>query len=146
MGCHFLLQGIFPTQGLNLGLLHCRWTLYPLSHQRSPHAGRGTGKCLERWRHLVGSKRKQGQWGWRVVGNEIREVKRSGRVHNVKGLYAIVQVGIDSGNHQRLSRGAMPSNVTVKDDLEVVRVQRQKQRDKVGGCYNNLGEVVRLKY
>ena len=28
-----LLQGIFPTQGLNLGLPHCRQTLYPLSHQ-----------------------------------------------------------------------------------------------------------------
>ena len=23
VGCHFLLKGIFPTQGLNLGLLHC---------------------------------------------------------------------------------------------------------------------------
>ena len=30
--CHFFLQGIFPTQGLNLGLLHCRHTLYLLSH------------------------------------------------------------------------------------------------------------------
>ena len=31
MGCHFLLQGIFLTQGLNprvLRLLHCRWVLY----------------------------------------------------------------------------------------------------------------------
>ena len=27
VGCHFLLQGIFPTQGLNLGLPHCRQTL-----------------------------------------------------------------------------------------------------------------------
>ena len=36
MGCHFLLQGIFPTQGLNLGLLHCRQMLYRLSHGRSP--------------------------------------------------------------------------------------------------------------
>ena len=35
VGCHFLLQGIFPTQGLNLGLLHCRQTLYHLSHQGS---------------------------------------------------------------------------------------------------------------
>ena len=26
-----LLQGIFPTQGLNPGLLHCRWILYQLS-------------------------------------------------------------------------------------------------------------------
>ena len=34
--CHFLLQGIFPIQGLNLGLLHCRQILYLLSHQGSP--------------------------------------------------------------------------------------------------------------
>ena len=34
VGCHFLLQGIFPTQGSNLGLPHCRHTLYPLRHQR----------------------------------------------------------------------------------------------------------------
>ena len=27
VGCHFLLQGIFPTQGLNLGLPHCRQML-----------------------------------------------------------------------------------------------------------------------
>ena len=33
VGCYFLLQGIFPTQGLNLGLLHCRQTLYPRNHQ-----------------------------------------------------------------------------------------------------------------
>ena len=31
-----LLQGIFPTQGLNPGLPHCRWILYYLSHQRNP--------------------------------------------------------------------------------------------------------------
>ena len=35
VGCHFLLQGIFPTQGSNLGLPHCRQTLYQLSHQGS---------------------------------------------------------------------------------------------------------------
>ena len=32
-----LLQGIFPTQGLNPGLLHCRQILYHMSYQRSPH-------------------------------------------------------------------------------------------------------------
>ena len=26
--CHALLQGIFPTQGLNLHLLNCRWSFY----------------------------------------------------------------------------------------------------------------------
>ena len=35
VGCHFLLQGIFLTRRLNPGLLHCRQTLYPLSHQGS---------------------------------------------------------------------------------------------------------------
>ena len=33
--CHFLLQGIFPTQGSNPGLLHCGRMLYHLSHQGS---------------------------------------------------------------------------------------------------------------
>ena len=35
MGCHFLLQGIFPTQGSNPGVLNCMWILYHLSHQES---------------------------------------------------------------------------------------------------------------
>ena len=33
VGCYFLLQGIFPTKGLNPGLPHCRQTLHPLNHQ-----------------------------------------------------------------------------------------------------------------
>ena len=32
-----LLQGIFPTQGLNPDLLHCRQILYQLSHKGSPN-------------------------------------------------------------------------------------------------------------
>ena len=35
VGCHCLLQEIFPTQGLNPGLVHCKQTLYRLSHQGS---------------------------------------------------------------------------------------------------------------
>ena len=31
-----LIQPIFPTKGLNPGLLHCWWILYQLSHQGSP--------------------------------------------------------------------------------------------------------------
>ena len=40
VGCYFLLQGIFPTQGPNpdlLGLLHWQVDSLPLSHQGSPH-------------------------------------------------------------------------------------------------------------
>ena len=36
VGCHALLQGIFPTQGSNPGLPHCRQILHWLSHQGSP--------------------------------------------------------------------------------------------------------------
>ena len=36
VGIHSLLQGIFPTQGLNLGLLHCGQILYCLSHKGRP--------------------------------------------------------------------------------------------------------------
>ena len=37
--CHFLLQGIFLTQGSNPKCLHCRQTLYCLSHQGTPRVG-----------------------------------------------------------------------------------------------------------
>ena len=36
VGSHFLLQGIFPTQGWNLSLLHWQACSLPLSHERSP--------------------------------------------------------------------------------------------------------------
>ena len=36
VGSLSLLQGIFPTQGSNPGLPHCRQILYQLSHKRSP--------------------------------------------------------------------------------------------------------------
>ena len=42
---HALLWGIFPTQGSNLGLLHCGQILYPLSHKESP--------C---WNMMIGAK------------------------------------------------------------------------------------------
>ena len=36
VGCHFLLQGNFSTQGLNVGLLPSRQIPYRVSHQGSP--------------------------------------------------------------------------------------------------------------
>ena len=36
VGSPSLLQGIFPTQGSNPGLLHCRQILYQLGHKGSP--------------------------------------------------------------------------------------------------------------
>ena len=54
VGCHARLQGIFPTQGLNLHLLHCRWILYPLNHLGSPQQRIILPKC--HYRH-----------GWEIV-------------------------------------------------------------------------------
>ena len=52
---HSLLQGIFPIQGSNLGLLHCRWILYCLSHWGGPwlHVYLGMGYSLASWRMLL---------------------------------------------------------------------------------------------
>ena len=36
VGCHFLLQGIFPTQGSNLHLLHCTRILYHWATRETP--------------------------------------------------------------------------------------------------------------
>ena len=36
VGSLSLLQGIFPTQESNRGLLHCRWILHQLRYQGSP--------------------------------------------------------------------------------------------------------------
>ena len=54
VGCHALLQGIFPTQGLNPGLLHCRRIPDLLSHQGIP-------KKAECWRTDAFK-----LWSWRV--------------------------------------------------------------------------------
>ena len=60
VGCHFLLQAIFPTQGLNLGLLHCWQILYHLSHQGNPKEynsiwllSQSVSKCLILRNHTI---------------------------------------------------------------------------------------------
>ena len=49
MGSLSHLQGIFPTQGWNPGLPHCRWILYQLSHQGSPSFLLHLVTCYEIW-------------------------------------------------------------------------------------------------
>ena len=59
VGSLSLLQGIFPTQGLNWGLLHCRQILYQLSHKGSP-------RILE-WVAYPFSSRSSWSRNWTVV-------------------------------------------------------------------------------
>ena len=52
VGCHALLQGIFPTQGSNLCLPHCRQILCHLRHQGNPKSCLETSKWIQSHRHL----------------------------------------------------------------------------------------------
>ena len=56
VGCHFLLQGIFLTQGSNSGLLHCRF-----------FTSEPPGKFSKRWWEGGGSSRRR---GWCSLGRE----------------------------------------------------------------------------
>ena len=47
VGSLSLLQRIFPNQGLNPGLPHCRQILYQLSHKGSPNTGVGSLSLLQ---------------------------------------------------------------------------------------------------
>ena len=60
-GCHFLLQGIFLTQGLNPGLLYCRQMLYRLSHQGQDQMSSAEPRAQPRLMHFCASSLKV-QW------------------------------------------------------------------------------------
>ena len=65
VGCHSLLQGIFPTQGSNLGLLHWQVDSLPLSHQGSPTVGYRRGHDQNVYRQLSTAK-------WKEQVSELR--------------------------------------------------------------------------
>ena len=52
VGCHLLLQGNFPTQELNPGLLHWRQVLYWLSYAGSPTWRPAWAICIP-WRLIL---------------------------------------------------------------------------------------------
>ena len=64
--CHFLLQGIFPTQESNWGLSHCRQMLYRLNHQ-------GSWLIAKSW--LIGKDSDAGRdWGQKEKGTTEDEM------------------------------------------------------------------------
>ena len=58
MGSHSLFQGIFPTQGLNPGLLHCRWILYRLSCQEGAIGQSNQVRCPEKLSRTLNDEKK----------------------------------------------------------------------------------------
>ena len=61
VGSLSLLQRIFPTQGLNSGLLHCRQILYQLNHNRSPRKTGAERLSLLQWIFLTQ------EWNWGLL-------------------------------------------------------------------------------
>ena len=53
VGSPSLLQGIFPTQGLNQDFLHCRRILYHLSYQGSPYMSCIMLRYVPRIRNMI---------------------------------------------------------------------------------------------
>ena len=68
VGCHALLQGIFPTQGSNPGLLHCRRILYRLSHQGSQKTQWVFPKLKVKWTDKIW---KRGSFSKFLVGSKV---------------------------------------------------------------------------
>ena len=59
VGCHLLLKGIFPTQGLHLGILQCRQILYQLSYEGTPTSYK---EALLQWSWCT--RKKKQNWPW----------------------------------------------------------------------------------
>ena len=62
VGCHFLLQGIFPTQEPNPCLLHCRWILYHWATWEALIFNYPRANWFENWANLR-------EWG--LLGKQI---------------------------------------------------------------------------
>ena len=96
VGSLSLLQGIFPTEGLNPGLLHCRRILYQLTHKGSPRVlewvccrkgdpfqGLELGSCLmlgnefSEETHMLTKQEISLGKGTRVESTRVREPRRT---------------------------------------------------------------------
>ena len=71
------LQGIFPTQGSNPGLPHCRRILYQLSHEGSPKMTAGVHKTQQKKHESMWTLLWKERWKPQVEGweKERRRVK-----------------------------------------------------------------------
>ena len=84
VGCHFLLQGIFLTQGWDPHLLQCRWILYCWATREDQFL---KGNVLYRLQHFV-----TGEW-LSEGGSEWRSKKTSEFNYEEMGLRPRVWVG-----------------------------------------------------
>ena len=98
VGSLSLLQGIFPTQGSNTGLLHCRWILYHLTNKGSPrNTGVGSLSLLQ-WIFLT-QESNQGLLHSRPIlyklsyqGSHCKMPKKKKKMLNIKFLFLAINI------------------------------------------------------
>ena len=86
MGCHFLLQGIFLTQELNLSLLHYRQILNHLSHKVNPEQNIKTNENIGDWPEAV----RKWSYTWKKLnwgGGGVVHLQRAISQHHVYDGY-----------------------------------------------------------
>ena len=120
VGCHSLLQGIFPTQVSNPGLLHCRWILYRLSHQGTPITSKEalrngkwklSGKMAQLFalqmgntpKHILPQPPRCSQWPWTWHHS-------SGYLSPPASLPCSPTYGCFTGSHQTLAHKSSPQS------------------------------------
>ena len=92
VGSLSLFQGIFPTQGSNPGLMHCRWILYQLSHKGSPRKlewvvypfSRGSFRPRNRTRVSCIAGRFFTNW---VIGEALAFCPKTQQIHSERLLF-----------------------------------------------------------
>ena len=98
VGSLSLLQGIFPTQGWNPSLLHCRQILYQLSHKGSPERVKPLTKagCIHRGSLLFFLLK--GPWSFPDSGSEAHcSLCLKGNPYTLLHLFATLLPGQDLG-------------------------------------------------
>ena len=105
MGCHFLFQGNFPTLGLNLGLLHCRQTLYHLSHEVFIEPFNFSFFSITGWG--IGLDYRDIEW-FALETNSDHSV-----IFEIASKYCILDSFVDHDGYSNSSKGFLPTVVAI---------------------------------
>ena len=79
MSCHFFLQGIFPTQGLNPRLLHCRQILYNQATWEAQTYSSNKKKFLIKKSLILEKKKKEQQQQQKLINMQARTTAQTGK-------------------------------------------------------------------
>ena len=120
VGSLSLLQGIFPIQGLNPGLLHCRQILYQLSHKGSP-------RILE--------------WAAYPFCSRSSQPRNQTRVSCIAGRFFTDWAIREEGNTNQNYNEVSPHTVRMASIKKSTNNKYGEDEDKMEPSYANSGNV-----